>query len=582
MPDAISIPPTRLGSTAAPNAKRWFWICFLAVLAHALGLMVSIQGVIPYAEEAFGFTQIELVEILYGPASQLLYPAVIVIASFIAEKVGYRRLIISALVLQTCFAMVVLTSTTVFVTAGKNVTCVWLAVGFYLLTIGNGISVAVINPLVATLYPVDRTQFLNLLHAGWPAGIVIGSIAAVSGIVPPHIQILLFIIPVALCGSMIFGHDLTLTGTCDKTLTHGQKLPPFTGPLFLFLLSIQVMAHLVDNGLAIDQIRSTHDGTPLYSVIDPQGALIYSMVIMFALRCFAGRIAQTISTVELLLASSVLSTVGLLTLSGVNSPSTAIASLLIYSCGKAVLEPTMLAVVAQRFPQNIALSLGVFGALSQLLVGSLIFAGLGPGYVAQLGVLPIMSTVMGVCYSILICYFGPTDGYKALAKIRWPANQVLSIFLGWGSFGCIMGIVMNGEANNTQSFISQFLLKTIYGYFFGPIWSEFLFVWMSGMLLVAYIAVVIIFRIREHAEFAKFAFTVIFGFAMFSIWIEPWLTVTGLILNTVSIVLKTSILSIIDVGASICWFWARRRFHHAIDAAFAGPATDNHASPAEL
>jgi hypothetical protein len=34
---------------------------------------------------------------------------------------------------------------------------------------------AVSNPLVATLFPKQRTHYLNILHASWPAGIVAGS-----------------------------------------------------------------------------------------------------------------------------------------------------------------------------------------------------------------------------------------------------------------------------------------------------------------------------------------------------------------------------------------------------------------------
>ena len=35
---------------------------------------------------------------------------------------------------------------------------------------------AVANPLVATLFPHNRTHYLNILHASWPAGLIIGGV----------------------------------------------------------------------------------------------------------------------------------------------------------------------------------------------------------------------------------------------------------------------------------------------------------------------------------------------------------------------------------------------------------------------
>jgi MFS family permease len=35
-----------------------------------------------------------------------------------------------------------------------------------------------INPLIATLYPQEKTHKLNVLHAWWPGGLVIGGVLA--------------------------------------------------------------------------------------------------------------------------------------------------------------------------------------------------------------------------------------------------------------------------------------------------------------------------------------------------------------------------------------------------------------------
>ncbi|MDI6828004.1 MAG: MFS transporter, partial [Armatimonadota bacterium] len=53
-----------------------------------------------------------------------------------------------------------------------------LAIGTLLIGLGNGFIEGAINPLVATLYPDDKTAKLNALHAWWPGGIVIGTVIA--------------------------------------------------------------------------------------------------------------------------------------------------------------------------------------------------------------------------------------------------------------------------------------------------------------------------------------------------------------------------------------------------------------------
>src|ERR1051326_5699261 len=51
---------------------------------------------------------------------------------------------------------------------------VWI--GMVIIGVGQGLVETVINPLAATLYPEDKTHKLNVLHAWWPGGIIIGTL----------------------------------------------------------------------------------------------------------------------------------------------------------------------------------------------------------------------------------------------------------------------------------------------------------------------------------------------------------------------------------------------------------------------
>src|SRR5262249_53020307 len=52
--------------------------------------------------------------------------------------------------------------------------------GGIILGLGNGTVEAYINPVVATLFNRDKTKWLNILHAGWPGGLVIGGLCAIG------------------------------------------------------------------------------------------------------------------------------------------------------------------------------------------------------------------------------------------------------------------------------------------------------------------------------------------------------------------------------------------------------------------
>ena len=54
-----------------------------------------------------------------------------------------------------------------------------LYLGSVILGLGNGTVEAFINPVVATMFKKDKTKWLNILHAGWPGGLVIGGILTI-------------------------------------------------------------------------------------------------------------------------------------------------------------------------------------------------------------------------------------------------------------------------------------------------------------------------------------------------------------------------------------------------------------------
>ena len=55
-----------------------------------------------------------------------------------------------------------------------------LYLGFLLMGLSQGLVEAVINPLTVTIYSREKTKRLNMLHAWWPGGLIIGGLLAVA------------------------------------------------------------------------------------------------------------------------------------------------------------------------------------------------------------------------------------------------------------------------------------------------------------------------------------------------------------------------------------------------------------------
>jgi hypothetical protein len=116
--------------------------------------------------------------------------------------------------------------------------------------------------------------------------------------------------------------------------------------------------------------------SPTYALL----AFIWTNVLMFTLRFFAGPIVHKINPVGLLFVSACLGTLGLWMLGQdfTNSVWPWIGAVTIYGLGKTFYWPTLLGVISERFPKGGALALGLSGGVG--MIGAGILGGPGIGY----------------------------------------------------------------------------------------------------------------------------------------------------------------------------------------------------------
>ncbi len=255
------------------NSTFLFWASFLTLIAAGMGFSIRSDIMAVWGKE-FHFTQTELGKItgmgLFG------FGLTIIFFSFFADAVGYGKLMIIAFLLHAAAVLDHAGRYAYAVKAGMGETgAYWcLYVGQLCFSLGNGTCEAVINPLTASLYPKNKTHWLNILHAGWPGGLVLGvlvsmgldEIAKRSG-VPMGWMVRWGIVlaPVLIYGLMMVGRPFPHS----EAKEHGISVPSMMGEIGM--LGAAVAIGLL--GLWMSKDVAPTFGLPNWAGWIPAGAL---------------------------------------------------------------------------------------------------------------------------------------------------------------------------------------------------------------------------------------------------------------------------------------------------------------------
>lgn len=380
---------------------KLFWGCLVALSTTSFGFILRALTLPQWGSE-FNLTNTQIGEI----AGVGLWPFAIsiVLFSLIIDRVGYRNAMIFAFVCHITSAAL-----TLFATGYWS-----LYVATFIVALGNGTVEAVINPVVATLFSREKTKWLNILHAGWPTGLVLAGLMAL--LLGPEtgwrVKMILILIPTIIYGVMLWSRKFplnervkagvsyldmlrevgvagisvvtalvvfqigsifgwpswaSLTVTLAIVFVFGFYVRSFGQPIFVLL--IVLMIPLATTELGTDSWISDLM-VPEMKVLGIQAGwiLVYTSTIMAFLRLFAGSIVHKISPLGLLSVSSAIACVGLLLLSQASGVMILLAATL-FALGKTFFWPTMLGVVSERFPRGGALTLNITGGVGMIAAG---------------------------------------------------------------------------------------------------------------------------------------------------------------------------------------------------------------------
>lgn len=418
------------------DRSRLFTGCVVSLVATAFGFAVRAAVLMDWRAD-FNLSQEQLGYLL--GAGLFPFAISIILFSLIVDKLGngvsmaiaFGLHVVSAIVTVAApFALAPAGSSPEAVAAGQQLGFTLLYIGTFIFALGNGTVEAVINPVAATLYPREKTKYLNILHAGWPGGLVLGGVLAIAvsfidpAAVPGRLwqwQVGLVLLPTLTYGLMLFGQKFPVqervaanvpyvemlrefgAGSCFivcflviagmnqvlvvagvptfglmtqlslalvPTAVFAYYVRSFGRPMFVLLLLVMFLLATTELGTDswIADIMRTVLASPTLGTL----FLVWTSLIMFVLRFFAGPIVKRITPLGLLAACAAIAAVGLLWLS---QAGTAALMLFIaatfYGLGKTFFWPTTLGVVSEQYPRGGALMLNAIAGVGMIAVGTL-------------------------------------------------------------------------------------------------------------------------------------------------------------------------------------------------------------------
>lgn len=394
------------------NQKRLFIASCLALLVTAItfAIRAKIEGVFT---TDYGLTK-EEIGYAFGPAFWGFAIAMFA-GGFIIDLVKTRTIVWLAFIMHFIGIVLLLLA--------KDMTSLFIAnvfIGF-----GNGSVEAACNPLIATLFPQNKTKMLNRFHVWFPGGIVVGGVLAwlIMDVMNLRWEILvgLLFIPMAIYGFMFLGQNIPETERVSSGVSYKDMMKNIGAPYTIIasVILMIVVASVPSMSLSFDSIlpiiivagiialvvieskiinkasllfplvlccmlltASTELGTTQWinalletNGINPMIILVVVTGIMAVGRYFAGGLIHRLNPTGVLLGSAVISTVGLWLLSASNGAVMTLLSAAVFAIGVCYFWPTMIGVASEYIPKSGALGMSVLG---------------GAGFVATSMVLPIM------------------------------------------------------------------------------------------------------------------------------------------------------------------------------------------------
>ncbi|WP_034044585.1 MFS transporter [Wocania ichthyoenteri] len=347
------------------NKNKLFLASCLALITTSMTFAIRARLETVFGPEGIGLT-LEQLGYAFAPAF-FGFTIAMIVGGPLVDLLGIKK--ITWIAFFTHIIGIVLTL------MADSITSLFIATLF--VGIGNGMVEAALNPLVASMYPDNKTKMLNRFHVWFPGGIVIGSILGwlimdVMGL-SWQVMVATLFIPLIIYGIMFFGQKFPVTERVQLGISNKKMFKSVLNPLFLFMVLCMFLT-------AASELGTTQRIESLLkeSVSAPLLVLAFINGIMALGRLSAGQVVHKLSPSGMLLYSAIFTFIGLWMLTITSGGMTFVAAA-VFAVGVTFFWPTMLGFVAEYLPETGALGLSIIG---------------GAGMFSVSIVLPVMGRLM--------------------------------------------------------------------------------------------------------------------------------------------------------------------------------------------
>jgi len=335
----------------ASQQSRIFTASCIALIVTAMTFAIR-AGILDELSASFGLTDTELGWI--NSMAFFGFPVAMMVGGLVYNAIGAKNLLFVAF-----FGHVLGLVLTIAAGGFWGLLISTFCVGF-----ANGSVEAAANPLIADMYHDNKTTMLNRFHVWFPGGIVIGSLLAMAmgaASLSWQIQIAIMLVPTAIYGWMVFGLSFPAMAH-SETSTSRNVVSLFT-PLYIFILFCMSLTATTELGTQqwVERILGSSGASPMMVL-----ALVTGL--MAVGRQFAGPVIHRLHPTGVLLASAVIATIGIYSMSIASGPMVYVAAVL-FAVGVMYFWPTMIGFTGEYLPRTGALGMSLVGGVGMFATG---------------------------------------------------------------------------------------------------------------------------------------------------------------------------------------------------------------------
>ncbi|MGA9648360.1 MFS transporter [Pedobacter sp.] len=336
----------------AIEKNKLFWASCLALLVTSLSFGIR-AGIMSKLGADFQLTAGELGTII--ATAFWGFPLAIVIGGFIVDLVGMKKLLVMAFIFHLLGIIL-----TIFAHGYWT-----LFISTLLIGIANGTVEAACNPLVASLYPDNKTTKLNHFHLWFPSGIFIGTLIVLLFNylnLNWQIQVAIMLLPTFVYGFLFSKLKFPVTERVSSGVSVGTMYKSVTSPLFIFMFVCMF-------GTAITELFTGQWIEMLLKNVTDNSILILSVTtgVMIIGRGVAEPVVHRFSPQGVLLLSSIFAAIGLYLLATLSGNAIFVGAF-VFGLGVCYFWPTMLGFVSENIPNSGALGLNLMGGAGMFAV----------------------------------------------------------------------------------------------------------------------------------------------------------------------------------------------------------------------